>query len=344
MACKLVALTGGTGFLGRHLGVALAARGYRLRVLARRDPTHPLWRDIVPEVVPGDLGSPPALAQLVDGADVVIHLAGLTRARSRREFQRVNCEGAARLAGMMRRHAPEAHLIAVSSLAAREPGLSGYAASKRAGETAMAEAFAGGRLTIIRPPVIYGPWDRATLAIFRMAAGPIVPVPGPPGSRIAMIHVQDAAEALAALTAWKEAPGGTIYALADTKPAGYSPRYILECAAASLGHAPHFVRLPDPAIRLAGHAAGLLARIRGQAALFSAGKARELLQGTWSVSPEELFPTAVARPAIDLRSGCATTVAWYHEAGWLPRKTRQLSAAGAHRCQHSGADASKYEN
>ena len=313
----VVAVTGATGFLGRHLGVALAARGFRLRVLARRDPAQPLWRDFVPEVVAGDLDSEPALARLVAGADVVVHLAGLTRARSRREFLRVNRDGAARLAEAVRRHAPAAHLIGVSSLAARQPALSAYAASKRAGETAMSAAFAGGRLTIVRPPVIYGPWDRASLAIFRAAAGPIVPVPGPPESRIAMIHAQDAAAAIAALAAWADAPGGAIYALADPNPAGYSPRHIVERAAAALGHAPCFVGLPAPAVLLAGHAAGLLARLCGRPALFSAGKAREILHAAWSVAPGELLPAAIARSTIDLPRGFSMTVAWYREAGWL---------------------------
>ena len=312
-----MALTGATGFLGRHLVVALAARGLRLRILARRDPAHPLWRDLVFEVVPGGLEDATALGRLVRGADVVVHLAGLVRARSRREFLRVNRDGAARLAEALRRHAPAAHLIGISSLAARQPRLSAYAESKHAGERAMAGILADGRLTILRPPVIYGPWDRATLGIFRAAAGRIVPVPGPAGARIAMIHVEDAAAAIAALAAWAEAPGGTLHALADPNPAGYSPRDILGLAATALGNAPRFVRLPAVAVRLAGQAASLSAWLRGRPAFFSAGKAREMLYPAWSVAPRELLPATIALSRIDLRRGFAATAAWYRQAGWL---------------------------
>jgi len=314
---RLVALTGATGFLGRHLGVALAARGFRLRVLARRDPVHPLWRDLVPEIVPGSLEDESSLRRLVSGADVVIHLAGLICAPSRRAFMDVNRDGAARLAVAVRRHAPGAHLIGVSSLAARQPRLSAYAASKHAGEVAMAEAFPGGRLTILRPPVIYGPWDRETLSIFRAAAAPVVPVPGPREARIAMIHVEDAAAAIAGLAAWADAPGGAVHALADPNPAGYSPRDILGHAAAALGNTPRFVRLPATAVRLAGHAAGLLAWLRGRPAVFNAGKAREMVYPAWSVAPWELPPAPVEPAGIDLRRGFASTVAWYRQAGWL---------------------------
>src|ERR1700710_1653926 len=87
---RRVAVTGATGFLGRHLLVALAARGFRLRILARRDPSHPLWRDLAAEVVPGDLDDGAALARLVCDADIVIHAAGLIRALSRHEFLAVN--------------------------------------------------------------------------------------------------------------------------------------------------------------------------------------------------------------------------------------------------------------
>ena len=296
MAGRLVALTGATGFLGRHVAAALAARGCTLRILARSATAHPLWRDFAPEVVPGGLEDAAALAALVQGADAVVHLAGLIRAHSRAEFLRVNRDGAARLAEAIRRVAPESHLIGISSLAARAPQLSAYADSKQAGERALAEALRGGRLTILRPPVVYGPWDRASLGIFRAAAGRIVPVPGPAESRIAMIAVADAAAAIAALAAWAEAPGGAVYALADPNPAGYAPRDILGLAAAALGNAPRFVQLPAAAVRLAGRAADLGAWLSRRPAVFSAGKARELLHPTWSVAPGELLPASIARP------------------------------------------------
>ncbi len=315
-AAPLVALTGATGFLGRHLAIALAARGLRLRVLVRRSSARVPWHDLAPELVAGDLDDAAALSRLVRDADVVIHAAGLIQARSRREFLAVNRDGAGRLASAARRQAPASHLIGISSLAARVPGLSPYAQSKHAGEYALAAAF-GGRLTILRPPVIYGPWDRATLGIFRAAARRIVPVPGPASARLAMIHVGDAAAAIAALAAWREAPGGGVHALADDNPAGYAPREILGLAAAALGNRPRFVRLPGSAVRLAGHAAGLLAGLRGRPALFSAGKAREMLYPGWGVSATELLPAALAPAAMGLREGFASTVAWYREAGWL---------------------------
>ena len=275
----------------------------------------------------GDLDDPEVLDRLVNGADVVVHAAGLIKARSRRQFFLVNRDGAAHLAQAVRRQAPAAHLIAVSSLAARTPTLSAYAESKRAGEAALVDAF-GGRLSILRPPVIYGPWDRETLAIFRVAGRSLVPIPGGPETRIAMIHAADVAAAIAAVASWPDALRETVHALADQNPSGYSPRFVFETAAALLGNTPRFVQLPAAAVHAAGLVSGLLAQARGRPAILDAGKAREIVYGRWAVADTELLPAAVFRPELDLQRGFASTIAWYRRAGWL-RTARASDRAGA---------------
>ena len=54
-ARPLVALTGATGFIGQRLVPLLAADGWRVRLLLRRDPVRPEWRGVKPQVVAGDL-------------------------------------------------------------------------------------------------------------------------------------------------------------------------------------------------------------------------------------------------------------------------------------------------
>ncbi len=321
---KLVAVTGATGFLGRHLLDALAARGVRIRILVRRDPS-PALGVAAPghpphEIVRGSLEDLPALVRLVQGADVVVHAAGVIKARSRRDFMAVNRDGAARLAAAARQAAPGAHLIGVSSLAARAAHVSDYAASKRAGEAALAAGFSG-RLSLVRPPIIYGPPDRETLRIFRAARLPVVPVPGPANARLAMIHVTDAAAAIAAVADWPDAPGGTTHALADPNPSGYAPREILRLAATLVGNDPVFLPLPAAIVRAVGGIGSLLATIRGRASVLDAGKAREMSHGQWAVSRSEQLPPSVFMPEIELRQGFAATIDWYRRAGWLaPRR------------------------
>ncbi|ASG24456.1 NAD-dependent epimerase/dehydratase family protein [Nitrospirillum viridazoti] len=316
----IVAVTGATGFLGLHLVATLARSGARLRILARRPPDHPSWTGLTFETVRGGLEDPDALAHLAAGAQVLVHAAGLIKAPDRNAFMAINRDGTARVASTLRRLAPQARLIVVSSLAAREPQLSDYAASKRAGEEAARQAYADapGQLAVLRPPMIYGPWDRETLAIFRTASRPVVPLVS--DGRLAAIHVSDAAGALSAVATGTGASYGGTYALADTEPAGYAMAEMMRQAALAMrGDArPRFLRVPGRLLLAAGQASSWWGRVRGIAPIFTVGKAREILHPDWTVTPGELLPASVYQPAVSLAQGFRDTVGWYRSAGWLP--------------------------
>ncbi len=79
MTAPLVALTGSTGFIGRHLLAALSARGYRVRVLLRRPVELPPG---ISGAVVGDLARPQNMAAALAGTDAVVHSAGLAHAMS----------------------------------------------------------------------------------------------------------------------------------------------------------------------------------------------------------------------------------------------------------------------
>ncbi|HLZ03972.1 MAG TPA: SDR family NAD(P)-dependent oxidoreductase [Bradyrhizobium sp.] len=312
---RVVAVTGATGFLGRHLVRALAREGAHVRILARRDAEHELWNGIALDVVPGSLEDVHTLERLAAGADAIVHAAGLVKARDRAAFLRTNGDGTRAMAAAARRRAPGARFIAISSLAAREPQLSDYAASKRAGEQAAREAFgdAPDRLVIVRPPAIYGPWDRETLAIFKAASQAIVPVFG--SGRAAIVHVADAADAIARLA--MGIGDARLYALADTNPDGYTISQLLSEASRAIGSRPRFMRIPAGVLLTAGTASGWWGRIRGQTPIFTAGKAREMLHPDWSVAPGEMLPQAIHQPKISIAEGFRETAAWYKAAGWL---------------------------
>ena len=311
----LAAVTGATGFIGRHLLPALAQAGWRLRVLARRPPELPEWRDLRPQVVAGSLADPSALARLVAGADAVIHAAGAIKAATRGRFFEVNRDGAAALASATREGAPRAHFILVSSLAAREPALSDYAASKRAGEDAV-RAILGARSTVLRPAAVYGPGDRETLVFFQLARRRIVPLPGPERQRSALIHVADLARLVALLAASE--PVAEVLAAADGQPAGYGWEEVMGSAARATGNrAPRLVRAPRAVLRAAALASDL-GRLFGSPTMLNSQKLRELWHPDWSVAPAEHAQPPGWAPQFDLESGFADAAAWYRAAGWLP--------------------------
>jgi nucleoside-diphosphate-sugar epimerase len=278
-------------------------------VLARRDPIDPLWRELEPEVVLGDLADDAALARLARGADVLVHAAALVKAPGRSDFEAVNREGAGRVAHAA---ADTPRVVLVSSLAAREPGLSHYAASKRAAEDAMAEAL-GPRLTIARPPAIYGPGDREMLPVFQAAqTSPVLPVPSET-ARIGMIHVEDAARQIAALAAGGEA--GRTVALSDDRPEGHGWRDLMGEAARACGRTPRLAPAPRTLIRAIGITNDFRAML-GASPMLTSGKARELLHPDWSIAPEERA-SGLPPPMYALAGGFADTVAWYRRAGWM---------------------------
>ena len=242
----------------------------------------------------------------------MIHCAGLVKARNRAAFDVVNVAGARRVA-QAALDAGADHVVLVSSLTAREPGLSHYSASKAAGEAAMREVL-GEVLTIARPCAIYGPGDRELLPVFQAAAAsPILPLLSE-SARVAMIHVADAAEQVAALAAARRR-GGPAIALSDSRPDGYAWRELMAEAARACGRTPRFAPVPAALIRAIGITNDFTALL-GVTSMLTSAKARELLHPNWAVAPEEQTE-ALPPPRYDLQTGFSATVAWYRSAAWM---------------------------
>ena len=312
---RRAALTGATGFIGLHLTRTLQSSGWTVRVLVRRDPGAQAWSGHAPEIVRGDLADEAALDALVDGADAVIHVAGLIKATSRAEFLAVNRDGAAAVARRARERCPCAHFVLVSSLAARHPELSDYAASKRAGEDAARQAF-GGPITVVRPPAVYGPGDRETLAFFQLARQKLVPLLGPPDARAAMIHVADLCDLITRLAG--EPPRDAVLTACDARADGYRWREVMGAAARAVGNAsPRFVQAPAALLRTVA-LVGDAGRALGSANMLTSQKLRELRHSDWSVRESERAMCGDWQPTFDLDAGFADAVAGYRAAGWLP--------------------------
>ena len=312
MAAPLAALTGATGFLGGYVAQALAAEGWRLRLLVRRDLAEPRLSALQPQIVRGDLADMDGLRRLCRGAQAIVHVAGLVKARRTTLFQAINAEGSGRLAAVAREVAPNAVFILVSSLAARAPRLSPYARSKRDGEIAVERAL-DGEAWIVRPPAIYGSGDRATLGLFQAAAlSPVLPVLRRE-VRLPLIHVQDAASAIATLAG--AAAGRRTVALCDNRPDGYGLGEIMAEAAHAMGRRPRLAVVPEAAVRAFG-AVGDLSRLLGATPMMTSGKVRELLHGNWRLGLDELA-TTVSPPRFGLAEGFGETVAGYRAMGWL---------------------------
>lgn len=281
-ALPRIALTGATGFVGTRLLALLSAAGAPpVRALARVQAGRRLAPSAHLDWVAGALDQPEALAALCRGADVVIHLAGATKALGPRDFHAVNAAATARVV-QAAAAAGARHFIHLSSLAATRPLVSDYAASKAAGERAARAGAGGMALTILRAPAVLGPGDLATAPLFAMMARGWIAVPGGParGARFSAIDVGDLGQLIAALAFDRAAAGHE--SILD--PYGWQSLGWNDLAASGArvtGRRLRRMVLPRPLLSLAGHGADAAARLTGRPRVFSSGKVREMLAGDW---------------------------------------------------------------
>ncbi len=298
----ILAVTGGTGFVGGHVLAAATAQGHSVRALARR-PQPPLPGV---EWIAGDLAAPGALC---DGADAVIHIAGTINAPDRAAFDAGNVAGTASIVAAAQR-AGVRRFVHVSSLTAREPGLSDYGASKAAAEQIVAAS--GLDAAIIRPPGVYGPGDRETLPLFQMVARGFAVVPGP--GRGSWIAAGDLAAALLAVAGsdWRGSAE-----IDDGQRGGYSHAELARAIGVALGRRPRLITLPTGVLRLGATVDTRLARATGRVPMLSHDRARYLAHPDWVAAPGAGLPPSLWQPATALADGLAATVAWYRAHGLL---------------------------
>ena len=298
----MVAVTGATGFIGRRLCMRLQDCGHGVRALVRRA-DHGLAGT---EVVRGSLADDEALAQLVLGADAVVHLAGSVRGADREAFDAVNVAGTRRLLAVLHATAPDARLVHVSTLAARRPELSDYAASKHGAEVLVRTAPLPGR-TILRPTAVYGPGDRELQPILETMARGLATVPGDRRNQVTLLHVDDLADAILAALA----TGGDHdepYELCDDHPAGYDWPTLAAAVGAHSGRPVRLVTVPRSLLAAVAGTNRALARLTGRAPMLTPGKVRELTHADWSCDPAPFARACGWSPAIDLPAGLATVL------------------------------------
>ncbi|MGB9606740.1 MAG: NAD-dependent epimerase/dehydratase family protein, partial [Bryobacteraceae bacterium] len=217
-----VLVTGATGFIGSHLAQRLVGLGARVRCLVRRTSrTGVLPAGI--ELAQGELATGEGLAEAVRGAQLVFHLAGVTKAVSPADYERGNVLATRNLVGAL--ESCEARLVQVSSLAAVGPSSDGsplpedceprpvslYGRSKLEAERAVLCSGLAARAVIVRPPVVFGPRDTDVYQLLRMAARGWLPVTGGPEARFSVIYVEDLVEGLLAAACHESAAGRTYF-------------------------------------------------------------------------------------------------------------------------------------
>jgi nucleoside-diphosphate-sugar epimerase len=309
----LVAVTGGTGFIGRCIVERLLQDGWRVRALARRFDAG--LSDAGAEVVRGSLEDPARLRELVGSADAVVHCAAAIRAPSKEAFVQVNRDGTLRVAEAVLAAPRPPRLLLMSSLAARAPDVSPYAATKRMAEDAVRGALGErAEFCILRPPAVYGPGDRATLPIFRQIQKGLLLVPAA-DSRFSLLYVEDLAEIVARLLGATRWHGEVIEP--DDGCGGYCWTDLARIAGDHLQRRVRTVPVPWAALWLPAALGELMGTVLRRAPMMTLGKLRELYHADWVSEAGSGAPCCAAAAPVAFDNGFAATLAWYRQRGWL---------------------------
>jgi UDP-glucose 4-epimerase len=265
MMKPLIALTGGTGFIGRHLLRELPKRGYRVRALLRRPTALP---SEAPSAIIGDLSRPLNMASALAGADIVIHSAGLAPGVSglpEDDYRLFNTEAtvglaqAAQKAGTRRfiflssiraQSGPTASEILTEDMEARPTDSHGR--SKLAAEQGLA------RLDLdwvaLRPVLVYGPGVQGNMARLMRLARTRWPLPlGSLTARRSLVSLDTLTAAIACVLEAREDLRRPLI-VADPDPLTVAE--MIAALRRGLGRRPGLIRLPQRLLESVAKAAG----------------------------------------------------------------------------------------
>jgi len=333
-----VVVTGAAGFVGRHLVTHLARHGHEVVALVH-DPASTLALDeqlgASVTTVAGFLHDERFVAEQLDGAHCVIHLAAKREGQSEGELVSVN----AQLTGLLARAASQVatmeRFVYLSCLPAADPEppevpkkpgkkdpkrqpsvrrrstrLSRYARSKRLGEERVLALAEDLPVTVLRAPLIYGPGDKNNLNLFKRMKRKLVPLPAKGRDALSVLFVDDLCEALLAAIS-REHPSGSVFEVSASNTLTWAE--FTEAVSHALGVSSRPVGVPYWIFSLANRANP---RKKPQPVqMLQTG--REWRQRDWTCDSHAIESALGWRPTTPPLEGIARTTRWYRDAGWL---------------------------
>jgi NADH dehydrogenase len=268
----LIAVTGATGFVGRHVAATLVRRGHTVRVLARDSRRSTLLQSLPIQIVTGDLADSAALAALVRGANGVVHLVGIiVEGGGRATFEAVHVEGTRRVLTAAR-EGGATRWVQMSAVGARdEPTATRYHRTKWRAEELVRASGLG--YAIFRPSIISGPESAPIRTLARLHRwSPVVPVFGDGRFPTQPVWIDDVALAFARAV---ENPALTgVFELGG--PVALSYEDFLRAIGRAAGHPRPLVHVPLVAARTAARVLDLL----GPAAPLTSDQLQMLVEGS----------------------------------------------------------------
>lgn len=316
-----VLVTGATGFVGSHVTQAFVEAGYEVRC-GLRATSDPRWiSNFAVELALLDLVRPESLFRAVKDVDVIVHAAGLVKARQRNDYHLVNAEGTRRLAAAAA-DAGVRRFVLISSLAARGPDAvasdgrdhpaSTYGWSKLEAEESLRAFCEQMEIVALRPAGVYGPRDTELLPLFKLARSGWLILPSGPDV-LQPVYASDVARA--ALVAARKLVGFGPYPVAEASR--YTWQDAVKGLERALGRPVRTVCLPATVFRLTGCVVEKAAELCDAVPVFDERQAQDLAAHTWTCDPSATERVLGWRAEVRLFEGLERTTRWYRGEGWI---------------------------
>ncbi|MFH1005836.1 MAG: NAD(P)-dependent oxidoreductase [Bacteroidota bacterium] len=315
---KKIFITGVTGFVGRHLAEYFHKQGFVVYGLVRNQKKFLDANISFVKPISGDLNNFPQ--HLLKEVSFIIHTAGLITAKNKNQYYEVNTAGTKNLAEAVRKYAPDKRLLYISSLAAAGPAniyprtevdteepVSHYGKSKFLGEKEIEKAVT--HFTILRPPVLFGPYDRGMFIPFQYAIKyGIAPVVGGSTSKVDFLFIDDFVKACFQAI-HSPATDGKKYFL------GGNPLYwkefwniVKETSGKKLKH----ISIPVTFVKGLGYVNDVLKN-----SMLNSDKVKEIICPNWTSGSEEAKNDFGFKRQTDNFTAIRMTYQWYKQKGWL---------------------------
>ena len=322
-------VTGANGFIGSHLVDQLLDFGCVVHGLVRHS-SNLKWLDASKiHLHKVDLARPGFTVPALEELDFVFHCAGLTKAKSRSGYFQVNATACSNLYEQCQKRGSRIKsIVHLSSLAATGPSPQGslvdeitpckpvtfYGQSKLAGEEIALQYSQSLPITVIRPPVVYGPREENFFNFIKLIQKGWGLQIGEAGKELSLIYVSDLVEAmLKASDPSKEK--GKSYFVTDGNV--YVWEQVAKECARIMNVQLRALKVPEAVLVPVALFFEAWSSFSSKPALFDRQRMIDIRQSSWSASPENFFKVFDFEPKFELSRGLTETITWCQQEKWL---------------------------
>jgi dihydroflavonol-4-reductase len=322
-------MTGATGLVGSFLAEALLQKNHKVRCLVRKESNLRWIADLDVDCFYGSLFDKESLKNGIEDCEIIIHVAGVTKARTEADYFNANFEGTRNLIDVCLQNSenikkfvnissqtvvgPSPTIIPIDETYDPKP-LTFYAKSKLAAEQYVMEQKKKIPVVNLRPSGVYGPRDTDILEFFKIVNKGIIPQLGGVDKYLSLIHVHELARGIIMAMGSAKAKGKT-YFLADEQP--YSWKEVSDATLRVLGKKGFRIPIPLALLKGVSVLGEGIAALTKKPALINRQKILEIEPNFWTCSADKAFKDFGFRSEIKLENGIADTIAWYKENKWM---------------------------